>query len=560
MKVTLKGSSKISGISENKETKKSKEKTENKTENEKLADLVTKAEVEHLIPEEVIDVAHEELPKSKVQKLKRATKDFFDKTVDKTKPHIEKHKQLLSTAVVKARALHPYVDRTITTIDNSITYIARPNPLDDQEDVVQTTRPPAVFGIWVMIFTFGFAMMWAFLAPLNSASHAIGKIILDSKKRIIQHPEGGVIKEILVRDGQEVTKGQTLIILDDTQLKARKQQYEYRYLTSLAEVARLTAEKDGAEEIKFPEELLSRISDPEVPKMIQTQEKLFNTRKIALAGRVEQYIERRNSVIPQIEANEKIVKITAKQVESYVNLYKKNNVSLLHLQDAQTRHADAVGRVGALKSQLAETEQAIGSAKHDFFERVVTELKDQQAQLSVNSEALKEIAESLARTVITAPEAGVVSSFNENLTPKGIIPVHGQTLMEIIPQDDELVIEARIPAQDIAPVKVGQTCRVRLTAYRARIIPAIEGKLVSLSPDLVYPEQRDLQSGLPPQPYYRARIVIDKKQLTEIANVKDVALYPGMGVDVMIVVGTRTMMNYLMDPIIITLDHAFRER
>ena len=545
----IKGSSKISGITETK-----------KTENEQLADLVTKAESKKLVQEEVIDVAHEELPKSKTQKIKKITKDFLDKTIDKTKPHLAKHKQLVSDAIVKARALHPYVDKTITVIDSSVTYIARPNPIDDENDVVQTTRPPAIFGIWVMIITFGFAMMWAFLAPLNSASHAMGKIILDSKKRIIQHPEGGVIKEILVRDGQEVSKGQTLLILDDAQLKARKQQYEYKYLTSLAEVARLTAEKDGLLEINFPEELLRKVGDPEVPKMIQTQEKLFNARKVALASKIEQYIERKNSIIPQIAANEKIVSITTKQVESYSKLYKNNNASLLHLQDTETRHADAVGRVGALKSQLAEIEQSIDSTKNDFFERIVAELKDQQAQLSINNEILKEVSESLNRTVITAPEAGIVSSLNEHLTPRGIVPAHGVTLMEIIPQDDELVVEAKIFAQDIAPVKLGQTCRVRLTAYRARIIPAIEGKLVSLSPDLVYPDQRDLQAGMPNHPYYRARIVIDKKQLAEIADIKDVALYPGMGVDVMIVVGTRTMMNYLMDPIIITLDHAFRER
>jgi len=131
--------------------------------------------------------------------------------------------------------------------------------------------------------------------------------------------------------------------------------------------------------------------------------------------------------------------------------------------------------------------------------------------------------------------------------------------MEIIPQDDKLIIEAKIRADDISVVRVGQLSRVRLTAYRARIVPVLEGKVVSLSADAVVAEGLELQTGTPPL-YYKARIEIDKDHLKEIADLKGVELYPGMGVDVMIVVGTRTMLKYLLDPLIITLDHAFKEK
>jgi HlyD family type I secretion membrane fusion protein len=537
-----------------------KQETIYKEQKDDLENLVLIAEMDDLI--------HEGTPlKGPIKKMKGIAKDLLGKT----KPFRDKQKEIAIAAVQKARDLSPHVDKLITVMDKSITYMAGPNPLDGKSEVVQETRAPSVFGIWVMLITFGFFMMWAILAPLDSASHAMGKIILESKKRLIQHLEGGVIKEILVKDGDEVTKGQTLVILDDTQLKARKQQHEYKYLSYLAEVARLTAEKDNLTEIKFPEELLQRAGDPEVQKMIQTQEKVFTSKQSAFSSRIshaqkttEQHIEKKNSIIPQIEATQKLVKISATQVESYKKLFAKGNISIASVQDAESKHAEYIGREGNLRAQLAETEHsiiqsevAVENYKNEFFEKAVTELKENQNNLSIANESLKEVSEGLKRTVITAPEAGTISNLNEYLTPNGVLP-HQQILMEIIPQDDKLVVEAKIPPTDIAAVKVGQISRVRLTAYRARIVPVLEGRVVSLSADIVPGNQQDMQMGLPA--YYRVRIEIDKDQLKEAEKQKDVLLYPGMGVDVMIVIGTRTMMKYLMDPITMTLDHAFKER
>ncbi len=536
---------------------------------EEKVDIENKVELEKLITSaETSDLIHDETPlQGKIKQVKVIAKDL----IDKTKPFRARQKELAISAVKKARDISPHLDKVIIAMDKSITYIADPSPLDGRSEVVQETRAPSVFGIWVMLITFGFFMMWAILAPLDSASHAIGKIVLESKKRLIQHPEGGVIKEILVKDGDEVKKGQTLIILDDTQLLARKQQHEYKYFNFLAEVARLNAEKDGLKELKLPEELLKNAGDPEVQKMIHTQEKVFASKEAAFNSKIshlektiQQYIERRNAILPQIDAAQKQIKISSTQVESYKKLHAKGNISIAYLQDAESKYAQSMGTEGALRAQLAETEHAIIQSevavenyRNEFFEKIIADLKENQVQLSLANEALKDVKESLKRTIITAPEAGTVSNISDYISVNGVLPQQ-QTLMEIIPQDDKLVVEAKVNPTEIAAVKIGQLSRVRLTAYRARIVPVLEGKVTSLSADLVIGNQQDLQMGLPA--YYKVRIEIDKDQLIKAKKNNDVELYPGMGVDVMIVIGTRTMMKYLLDPITMTLDKAFKER
>jgi HlyD family secretion protein len=536
---------------------------------EEKVDAENKVELEKLVTSaETSDLIHDETPlQGKIKQVKVIAKDL----IDKTKPFRDRQKELAISAVKKARDISPHLDKVIIAMDKSITYIADPSPLDGRSEVVQETRAPSIFGIWVMLITFGFFMMWAILAPLDSASHAIGKIVLESKKRLIQHPEGGVIKEILVKDGDEVKKGQTLIIVDDTQLLARKQQHEYKYFNFLAEVARLNAEKDGLKELKLPEELLKHAGDPEVQKMIHTQEKVFASKKAAFNSKIshlektiQQYIERKNAILPQIAAAQQQIKISSTQVESYKKLYAKGNISIAYLQDAESKYAQSMGSEGALRAQLAETEHAIIQSevavenyRNEFFEKIIADLKENQVQLSLANEALKDVNESLKRTVITAPEAGTVSSISDYISTNGVLPQQ-QTLMEIIPQDDKLIVEAKVQPTEIAAIKVGQLSRIRLTAYRARIVPVLEGKVTSLSADLVIGNQQDLQMGLPA--YYKVRIEIDKEQLLKAKKNNDVELYPGMGVDVMIVIGTRTMMKYLLDPITMTLDRAFKER
>lgn len=554
----VKQESSASAASEKQEMQEAVEQEEEKHEQESLVSAA-----------EVSDLLYEEVPKGKFHQVKNLAKDMKQELVEQGK----KHKLLAKETIQKARGLSPHIDKIVTVMDKSINYLSTPQAVEGRSEVVQETRAPSVFGIWVLIITFGVFGIWGTLAPLDSASHAASaKIILESKKRIIQHPEGGIIKSILVRDGDEVVQGQTLILLDDTQLRAQKNQYKYKYITSLAEVTRLIAERDGKEEVVFPSELTDDIDDPEVKKAIDNQQKVFDAKKANIASRIAltekntaQYLERKNSILPQIEATDKLIKISSDQVETYKKLFAKGNLSKPDLQNAEGRKAEYEGRKGDLLAKLAETEQqilqsqiALQNDKDKQFEETVSQLKAAQAELSRDNEVLKDITERLNRTVITSPEAGVVSNIYEKLSPQGTIQQQ-QPLMEIIPQDDNLIIEAKIRADDISVVRVGQLSRVRLTAYRARVVPVLEGRVISVSADAVVADGLELQTGIP-HLYYKVRIAIDQENLKKISDLKGVVLYPGMGVDVMIVVGTRTMLKYLMDPITMTLDHAFKEK
>lgn len=539
---------------------------ETKAEQEELVSIAESSDLVHQVQEGSSD---NQKTAGKINQVKKMAEDFMLKT----KPMREKHKAMAENAIKKARSMSPYIDKTISAMDVFVDYITKPHHIPGRSQVVQETRAPAVFGVWVLIITFGIGMIWTMVAPLDSASHAVGRVILESKKRIIQHPDGGVIKEILVKDGDQVKKGQTLLVLDDTELKARKKQSEYKYLASLAEVTRLIAERDNLQELKFPQELLDHASDPKVAEMMSNQEKFFSSRretilsKIALTEKTtSRYIEQKNSIMPQIEALDKQIAINTEQVDTYKKLFAKGNLNKAYLHDAEARKAEHEGRKGQLMSQLAEIEQAIiqsqlelENLKHKNLEEVTEHLRQYQTELSLSSEALKEVSERLNRTVIVSPEDGNISNLNDQLTPKGVLHPH-HNIMEVIPQDDKLIVEAKIPAVEIAAVKVGQVSRVRLTAYRARVVPVLEGKVISLAADVTIPDPRDMQGSGINKPYYKVRIEIDKDNLAEVAAMKDVKLYPGMEVDVMVVTGTRTLMRYLLDPVIITLDHSFREK
>lgn len=545
---------KISGTSKIIDAKKIKEEQEN---------IVYAAEATDLLDQ------GKESKKSKGKFHK--VKDLALSAIEKTKPLMDKQKQLTSTAITKARNISPYIDKTITAIDVAINYITK-SEQEGRLEVVQETRPPAIFGIWVLIITFGVGMMWAFIAPLDSASHARGRVILESKKRLIQHPEGGIVKDVLVKDGDHVEKGQTLITFEDAEIKAMRQQNLHRSITAKAELDRLTAERDNQAEITFDQIVLDNKEDPEIARAIENQQNLFKATKEAYNSRISLYEkqiqqseEQKKSYQHLLEAADKTASIAKDQAERYKKLYEKGNVSRVQLQDIESRSAEATAKKGQLQSLIAESEHKILSNKieiDNFKNSMMHDTNDKikavQSEYVLYNEELKKQNERLSRSVLVAPEAGDIANFNYLVAPKSVV-FPQQVLLEVIPQDDKMVIEVKIPANDISAVKVGQITKVRLAAYRARIVPLLSGKLVGISADITVPDQRDYSSGIN-FPYYKGRIEIDIDDFEIIAKEHNVKLFPGMEVDVQIVTGTRTMMRYLLDPITLTMGRAFRER
>lgn len=520
---------------------------------------------------ETIDLLDPEDGNKKPKGNLRKVKDMALYALEKTKPFMDKQKNLTSTAIAKARNISPYVDKSITAIDVVINYITKPEK-EGRLEVLQETRPPAIFGIWVLIVTFGIGMMWAMFAPLDSASHARGRIILESKKRLIQHPEGGIVKEVLVRDGDHVEKGQVLLTFEDVEIRAMKQQYQHKSMSLTAELNRLVAERDKKDEITFDPVIIENKNDPEVSKAIENQLNLFKTSKDSYDSRISLYEKKINQTEEQVKASQHLLEAATKtasiakdQAQRFKKLYEKGNVSRMQLQEAESKSAETAAKQGQLRSTLAESEHLIlynkmeiDNFKNSLIHDNNDKIKATQSELAVVNEELKKQNERLSRAVLLSPESGDIANLNYLVAPKSVI-FSQQVLLEVIPQDDKLVIEAKIPVNDISSVEVGQIIKVRLSAYKARVVPLLDGKLVSISADVSVPDQRDHSTGTN-MPYYKGRIEIDKDSFDEIAKKHHIKLFPGMDVDVQIVTGTRTMMRYLLDPIALSMSRAFIEK
>ena len=266
-----------------------------------------------------------------------------------------------------------------------------------------------------------------------------------------------------------------------------------------------------------------------------------------------------------MEAATKTASIAKDQAQRFKKLYEKGNVSRMQLQEAESKSAETAAKQGQFGSTLAESEHLIlyNKMEIDNFKNTLVhdnndKIKATQSELAVVNEELKKQNERLSRAVLLSPESGDIANLNYLVAPKSVI-FSQQVLLEVIPQDDKLVIEAKIPVNDISSVEVGQIIKVRLSAYKARVVPLLDGKLVSISADVTVPDQRDHSTGTN-MPYYKGRIEIDKDSFDEVAKRHNIKLFPGMDVDVQIVTGTRTMMRYLLDPIALSMSRAFIEK
>lgn len=497
--------------------------------------------------------------------IKGKSKDLVNKALEKS-GLAEKGKKF-GMAITTARGIAPFFDKTVKYVDYSIDYMMnRTAPQGNRSEVVQYTRGPSIFGIWVTLICLLICIIWGVLAPLNSAAIAMGQVMLESKKRIIQHHEGGVIERIYIKNGDEVEKGEILLRLDKTAVQTRRNALLGRVYTYEAEHARLIAERDFSDKIKFSNDLLQKASDHEVSKIMQTQQKLFKAKHDFLEGatnvRKEKIKQSESKVISytaQLEATQKQIDITSEQLESYKKLFLTGNVSKDHLRkteqslaELEGRKAQYLGAISESKDEITKDSLDIENVKSQYLSEVEKELRQNQEQLSNLVENLKGEEDNLAKLDIISPISGVVNNLFQ-YTEGGTIQ-RDQPIMDIIPTDDKLVIDAKINIDDIDVVRVGQTASVRLTPFKSRIVPALDGKIVSLSADMIPPQMQG------DQPHYKARIEIDKKSLDELKSIKGVELYPGMQANVSIEIGTRTFLKYLLDPITTTFGKAFVEQ
>lgn len=486
----------------------------------------------------------------------------------------EEHRDEPSEESAQLPALHDTVHRyvesfqTVATrqmkhMDAVANYIA-PRNMDEEMAPENLARSPILFGMLMAILLFGVFGLWSVLAPINSAAIAPGKVNLDSNKKTIDHLEGGIVKEILVKEGQKVEPYDPLVILDDTAAKARRDLYQGQFVVALATEARLIAERDNREEIKFPQDLLDMAQqDPDVEANLDAQRRLFQSRKESLIGRTEvlqQQIKQSEEEIQglreQIKSSDKQLELLADEIKDVRFLLKSGNAPKTRLLQLERRQAEIQGQKGERVSLIARAEQRINESKiemynlkTEFQNKVVEELKDTQLQLSDLDEQLRAAEDVMKRIVIRAPIGGEVTGLAVHTVGGVIAP--DEPIMNIVPDDDLLIVEARVRPQDIDVVRAGLEAQVRLLAFSTRNVPPVEGVVETISADRF----EDPKTG---EQYFLARIVIDEKKLEELDE--DIELSPGMPTEALIVTGSRSLFSYLIEPIKASFNRAFREQ
>lgn len=402
---------------------------------------------------------------------------------------------------------------------------------------------------------------WAAFAPLSSAAIAPGKISVEGDSKTLQHLEGGIVAEILVSDGDTVETNQLLIRLEDTRARSELQAIEAQLVALEAMAARLRAERDEADAVDFPAWLPERArTDDEARAQIETQRRLFRTRFEQNANRVDilkRQIAQKEEEIRGLEAQQagtaRKTEIITDELELLRRGAERGVVRRRDLLAKEREAAEIAGDVGRVAAEIARAKQAIAESEIKIIEEnnqrlntAVEELQRIQAQTATLRERRGAAEDVLRRVDIRAPRTGVVVGLAVN-TPGGVV-APGEDLLTIVPQDETLVVSARVNPTDIDVVHAGLPAEVRLLAFSVRQTQTISGAVRQVSADLL----EDPATG---ESYYAADIRLNGGELAAAGA----ELYPGMPVEALIVTGRRTALDYVLQPLIASAGRAFRE-
>lgn len=432
----------------------------------------------------------------------------------------------------------------------------------DEQELAASIRPYLRFGVAVVTLTLLFFVGWGGIAPLDSAAVAPGSVVVASNRKTIQHLEGGIITDILVKDGDKVEEGQELVRLNATSAKARRELITGKLLSARATEARLLAQRDGKEEIEVTEGLKALGEKEDYQQVLDGQKNMFETRRKAYLGemqvldqRIVQLEEKITGMQAQKTASERQLVLIAEEIKTNTALLEKGLSIKSRLLALQREEASLQGEIGNFTSEITNIQEKIGETKiqklnreNEYQKEVATDLKDTQQEIAGLEEQLSASSDVFDRTVITAPHAGTVTGLKYHTVGGVIAP--GTAIMDLVPRDDMLMVEVRIQPQDIDVVHPGLKAKVRLSAYRSRMIPRLDGKVEYVSADRFVDEKAQMA-------YYLGRVRIDEEEMKKLAG--KVELYPGMPAEVFIVTGSRTLLEYLGAPLIQSFQRSLIE-
>ena len=402
---------------------------------------------------------------------------------------------------------------------------------------------------------------WAVVTELSGAVVAPGTVVVDSHVKKVQHPTGGVVGEILARDGDQVRVGDVVIRLDETVAKANLAMVVKSLDELAARQARLEAERDGLPEIVFPSAITSRRAEPDLASLLSGEKRLFENRREARAGQKSQLKERVAQLQEQIDgtnlqaaAKADEIKLIQDELTGVQELWRKNLVPITRLTALKREETRLRGERGQListvaqaKGRISETALQILQIDQDLRSEVSKELREVQAKVAELVERKVAAEDQLKRIDIRAPQDGVVHQSIVH-TVGGVINA-GEALMLVMPVADDLSIEVKVSPQDIDQLQPGQDTMLRLAAFNQRTTPELKGRVSLIAADLVTDQRTGVQ-------HYPVRIAFAEGERERLGAAK---LLPGMPVESFIQTGYRTVFSYLTKPLSDHLAKAFRE-
>ena len=424
------------------------------------------------------------------------------------------------------------------------------------------TRGIARKGLWVLGLGFGGFLLWASLAPLDEGVPSMGTVAIDTKRKAVQHLSGGIVKEVLVREGDEVKADQVLMRLDSAVSRANFESVRQRYVGLSAVQSRLQAEQQGLAKITFQPEVLEAMSDPEILAQVNNQRQLFESRKQALKAELQSMQESVKGLKAQREASQEVLLERQKQLllvkDELANIRElvkdgyapRNRQSELERMQADTQAsiAELSGAVLRATSSMAELNQRMLARQSEYRKEVETQLADVAREVQADAEKYVAQKQDLQRVDIRSPAAGHVMGLAVQTV--GAVVQPGQKLMDVVPQEQDLLLEAHIAPHLIDKISVGLLADIRFNTFAHSPQLVVEGKVLSISGDLVTDPQN------PQLSHFLARLQVTPEGKKTLGARQ---LQPGMPAEIVIKTGERSMLKYLLNPLLKRMAGAMKE-
>ena len=445
-------------------------------------------------------------------------------------------------------------------MDIDVTPTKEDQPSQDEAPRTSDNRERLV-GLAILVIALGGFLVWATLAPIDNAVVAPGVVAVESSRKTVQHLDGGVVREILVREGDQVKAGDLLLIIDDTEARAQFEIARGQYLALRADEARLLAERDRLDDVEFPDDLLAARGDPRADEAISGQQRVVEARRNAIEGEVDVLRQRIEQIGEQIvglealsESKQKRIELYQEEIDGLKDLFSKGMGDKSRLREWERLVAELEGElaqhrsdIAASKVQMGETRLQIVQVRRRVESEVAEQLQNALTELADVRERMRALENTLERTRVHAPVEGYVVGMEIHTIGGVLTP--GSPILDISPRNEALIVEAKARPQDIDRLYPGLEAEMRFSAFNTRTTPTVLGRVLTVSGD-------SLMDPATNMPYFLVRIEVTPKAYEILEGL---TLLPGMPADVMIKLGERTFFQYLVRPLQDRIAHAFTE-